>query len=399
MGNSFQIYLDNVLLRIPGNIYWKDKNGKYLGCNNVQAKLAGFNSPSDMIGKTDYELPWHDIADILCEVDQRIMRTCVPEELIETPSFPDGTKIIMLTNKAPLFDDKGDVIGIIGVSLDITDYKEMEARERLAIAETAAALAAKKAEEEARRAITILAGSIVHDLRTPLSILNLMNFDLDLCLPVLLNCYYEVKKLELDIYKEFSDKQKESIDHIAKLPKKIEEIVKRMTIFIDDNLKAIKRSNQSSLKDEDLVECKSYKMISNALEAYPFKEGEKKLISWNREYYFNFLGNPILFLRIMFNLLNNSFYQIHKNGKGEIFISSEERENANLIKFRDTAGGAPDKIVRNIFDGYVTTKEEGTGVGLAFCKLTMNSFGGDISCHSVEGEFIEFTLIFPKIGI
>ena len=103
-------------------------------------------------------------------------------------------------------------------------------------------------------------------------------------------------------------------------------------------------------------------------------------------------------MRILFNLLSNALYQINKNGKGKIFISSEEQAEFNIIRFKDTAGGTSPDIVEQIFDGYKTTKEKGTGVGLAFCKLTMKSFGGDITCHSVEGDYIEFALTFPKIS-
>ncbi len=64
---------------------------------------------------------------------------------------------------------------------------------------------------------------------------------------------------------------------------------------------------------------------------------------------------------------------------------------------KDTAGSVNSTIVDNLFDSYQTTKQQGTGVGLAFCKLTMESFQGTISCHSVEGDHIEFVLSFPKL--
>ncbi|MFN7096047.1 MAG: ATP-binding protein [Gammaproteobacteria bacterium] len=104
---------------------------------------------------------------------------------------------------------------------------------------------------------------------------------------------------------------------------------------------------------------------------------------------------PVLLYRIFLNLLNNSLEQIAKNGHGEIFISSEADDKYNYLHFRDTAGGAPAYLVAHLFDGFNTTKEKGTGVGLAFCKLTMKSFDGDIICHSIEGDYMEFVLSFP----
>jgi signal transduction histidine kinase len=92
-----------------------------------------------------------------------------------------------------------------------------------------------------------------------------------------------------------------------------------------------------------------------------------------------------------------TLHQIKQNQHGGIFISQENGEKFNILLIKDTAGGISSKLLGHIFDGYHTTKEEGTGIGLAFCKHTMKSFGGDITCNSVEGYFTEFVLSFPKI--
>ena len=69
----------------------------------------------------------------------------------------------------------------------------------------------------------------------------------------------------------------------------------------------------------------------------------------------------------------------------------------NLITVKDTAGGASPEVIDKLFSGYFTTKKNGTGIGLSFCKKTMKNFGGDITCHNVYGKYIEFVLSFPKI--
>lgn len=392
-----EIYLDNLLLRIPGSIYWKDKEGVYLGCNSFQAKIVGLNSPTEVIGKTDYDFPWRDMAEQLRETDKRIMKTGKSEELFERVILPDGAPLIMLTNKSPLYDEQGKVMGIIGTSLDVTNLKKAEEQERTAREETLIAQTKAKLEEETRRAVMVLAGSIAHDLRTPLFCLRARNRGLESCLPILLEYYRLAKQAGLESSIKPTSKIIELIEHLADTPKEIEQFITDMNVFIDDNLKALKRSASASLTEEDLVECSSYKGIENALSSYPFKEEEKKLVQLDTSYHFNFLGNPVLFMRIIVNLLSNALYQINKNGRGKIFISSEEQPKVNILRFRDTAGGASATIVDHIFDGYITTKAEGTGVGLAFCKLTMKSFGGDLTCHSVDGEYIEFTLAFPKL--
>jgi len=57
--------------------------------------------------------------------------------------------------------------------------------------------------------------------------------------------------------------------------------------------------------------------------------------------------------------------------------------------------GMDSEVVRRIFDGFFTTRADGTGVGLAFCRRTIRSFDGDISCLAEPGEFAEFTIDLP----
>ena len=66
---------ESLLAPIAGNHWWKDVNGVYLGCNETFIKSLGLNSRSEVIGKTDYELPWADTADILVKNDHEVMQS------------------------------------------------------------------------------------------------------------------------------------------------------------------------------------------------------------------------------------------------------------------------------------------------------------------------------------
>jgi signal transduction histidine kinase len=101
--------------------------------------------------------------------------------------------------------------------------------------------------------------------------------------------------------------------------------------------------------------------------------------------------------RVLSNLIKNALEQIEINQKGEITIWSEDGGDVNRIHIKDTAGGAPPNVMDDLFTGFKTTKKDGTGVGLAFCKKTLHSFGADITAHSVYGHSMEFVLTFPKI--
>jgi PAS domain S-box-containing protein len=391
-----QFCLESLLLRIPGSVYWKDKNGVYLGCNAFQAKMAGFTFPEDIIGKTDYELSWKEIADVLVATDQRIMQTGETEELVETPRLLDGTELVMLTQKSPLYDHSGNLIGVIGTSLDMTALKEAETREREALIAKATAQAMAKEEESIRKAVIVLAGSIAHDLRSPLQSVRIMSQVIQKYLPNLLEGYSLARGANLLVSDDITDRCRE---YLTEAHLKLNRIADEMNTFINDTLKSLAHAVSHNLKQEDLVECLSEQCIIHALQSYPFQDNERDLVHVDKSYRFSFMGNAVLFLRMIFNLFQNAFYQINSKGQGHIYVSSRDMGDFNAIYVKDTAGGVSSENIDIFFEGYRTTKVGGTGIGLAFCKWTMNSFGGDIRCRVIEDEdAIEFALLFPKIS-
>jgi len=72
--------------------------------------------------------------------------------------------------------------------------------------------------------------------------------------------------------------------------------------------------------------------------------------------------------------------------KGEIFISLESDEQHNYLHFKDTAKGMPPEEAVRVFDQFYTNAQGGTGLGLSFCQVVMQSYGGDISCTAQEGK-------------
>ena len=137
--------------------------------------------------------------------------------------------------------------------------------------------------------------------------------------------------------------------------------------------------------------------ISEVLEQYLFGDGEKQLItvpSGDFEYF----GNPALTQQILYNLIKNSLTAIRKAGKGNITIGSECGKKYNKLIFKDTAGGIPKKFIPKVFQLFTSQTQDngGIGIGLAFVKLVMESYCGCITCNSVEGEYTEFVLKFPR---
>lgn len=125
-----QYILSSIIDRLPQIIAWKDRNSVFLGCNSHTAEICGLSSSEEIIGKTDYDLPTtKEESDWYRECDRRVMETNTPElNIIETQRRPDGSQAWLDTNKIPLHDREGNVIGILVTIEDITERKKTEAQ-------------------------------------------------------------------------------------------------------------------------------------------------------------------------------------------------------------------------------------------------------------------------------
>ncbi|HEY9829001.1 MAG TPA: PAS domain S-box protein, partial [Stenomitos sp.] len=121
-------FLELVLENIPQFIFWKDRNSVYFGCNRNFALAAGCSTPEEIVGKTDYDLPWKkEESDFFRECDARVMETDTPEyHIIEPQLQANGKQAWLDTNKVPLHDAQGNVVGVLGTYEDITERRLSE---------------------------------------------------------------------------------------------------------------------------------------------------------------------------------------------------------------------------------------------------------------------------------
>ncbi len=117
-----------ILDLVPQAIWWKDRDSKFLGCNRNFARLAGVESPSELIGKTDYDFWTKEEADFFRAVDARVMNQNRAEYgIIEPTCLHNSTTTVWLeTNKMPLHDAEGRVIGTLGTAQDISDRQHAQ---------------------------------------------------------------------------------------------------------------------------------------------------------------------------------------------------------------------------------------------------------------------------------
>lgn len=119
--------LQTIINTAPVRIFFKDRELRYIGCNTIFAMDAGFKCPEDLIGKDDYQLAWKEHAELYRADDLRVIESGNLKLSYDEPqTTPDGKKIWLRTSKVPLRNESNEIIGVLGVYEDITEYKKAE---------------------------------------------------------------------------------------------------------------------------------------------------------------------------------------------------------------------------------------------------------------------------------
>ena len=127
--------LNTLVHTIPDLVWLKDYDGLYLACNPMFERFFGARE-ADIIGRTDYDFVDKELADFFREKDYKAMAMGKPSVNEEWITFADdGHRAFLETVKTPMYDSKGTLIGVLGISRDITERKRAE-EEILALSNT-----------------------------------------------------------------------------------------------------------------------------------------------------------------------------------------------------------------------------------------------------------------------
>jgi len=235
------------------------------------------------------------------------------------------------------------------------------------------------------------AGMIAHELRTPLLGIKSGSQALKTYLPQLFEAYHLANKHNL-LPSTIRTSRLQQLENVnARI---ISEIDYANTII---DMLLIKAGKENSLENCTLENCSMATCLEETMARYPFQSQKEKLLI-HCQGDFQFTGSKLLMQHVLFNLIKNALYAIATAHRGEISIWSESGTHENYLYVQDTAKGMSQQQLLRLFDHFYTTKFMGTGIGLSFCKLVLNRFGGDIRCEAEEGLYTKFKLIFPLVG-
>jgi len=378
----------------PIPIAWLDINSKVLGVNQVGLNAIKTTREA-YVGKTLYEIYPHKMADHIKHHDEKVIQTGQilgqEESVINITS---GETKYFYAVKAPLRDEEGKIAGLVVSAIDITDRKKME--EELKLAKHTAKVAKEKAELEIIerkkletdlkkliQTMKLMGASIAHELRTPLRSIN--------------SCAQAIERPLLPLTQELKLETQSfpQLKGLLDLCKIIESETQAAFTIIDMLLvKAnLSQVNTSKFKIFSVAQC-----VADAVDRYVIEDEERKLIDlFILEKDFLCKGDYVLLIHVLFNLLKNALYYIHAVNKGRIQITLHVNSSCNQLIFKDSGAGIAPEVLPHVFENFFSQTRYGTGIGLAFCKLVLTSFGGDINCRSIYGEFTEFTLTFPQV--
>jgi signal transduction histidine kinase len=237
-----------------------------------------------------------------------------------------------------------------------------------------------------------LAATVAHEVRTPLATIRMQAQELARTWPQVLHGYQLAVQQGL-----YEDRMRPGqLERVSSLVGAITREVDGTSTVIDMALASdtLERLDRSSFAPHGIADC-----VHAALERYPFQGEERGCVQVRGiDQDWRFVGSDTLLVYVLFNLLKNALHAIRAAGGGHIDITGATEGQYHVIRFRDTGPGIPADVMPRIFDPFFSTKAHGTGagLGLAFCRRVIETFGGRIECESVPAVHTTFTLRLPR---
>jgi len=351
---------------IPDLIFFKDAESKFLGCNKAFEKYIN-KKAEDIIGLSEYDLFRKSDAAAYIKSDQRIIEFVEPERSTNWVEYPNGQRYLFYTLKTPYFDSDNNLLGIIGISRDITEMEET--RQRLILA--------KEKAEESDRLKTAFLANMSHEIRTPMNAIigfsDLLSED-DLSQEDKLDFISKIKSAGGSLMSLIND-----IIDIAKIEAgqlKVSESACDLNVMLHDLKGTFEELKNASGK-------KSINLQLNVPES-----PVKSIV----------MTDPMRLQQILTNLLGNAL-KFTEFGSIEFGYSCQD----NMLTFyvKDSGIGilrSKQKLLFQRFsqlDPSTTRKYGGTGLGLAISKNLVDLLGGTIGMESNPGKGSNFFFTIP----
>ncbi len=351
-------------------VFLKDTGSRILMGNRALSLVMGMPI-SQIIGKTDTEIYGdHEKAMQLVQNDRQVLTSLAHQSIEEIIPASEGERTY-LTAKTPWFDEKGNVLGIIGIAQDITDRKAMEMELKRKTREL----------EEKNRLITDFFINISHEFKTPLSIIVLL----------------------ADLLGQLSgnmDSQSEDFARFVKMLRVNAYRLRRLVANLLDITKLDAGFMEPQWEHVDVVALLESVVASTGVYArqkgltLSFSSTVKQL---------RMSADSLMLERILMNLLSNAMK--HTLAGGAISVDFRAFEDKVTITVTDNGEGIPEEKKSVIFDRFrqvntsLARTSEGCGIGLSISKALAELLQGSIAFQSELGMGSAFTVTLPVLHL
>ncbi|MBP6289445.1 MAG: PAS domain-containing protein [Aliarcobacter sp.] len=357
---SNRIEFDKVLLdTIPNPIYYKNVEGKFLGCNTSFTSLVNC-SRDEVIGKTAFDFFPLPIATKNTLIDQELLNTFSTSTSEFTFYTTSNEMKHIILNKAVYKNIDGSVGGIVCIMDDITERIQQK---QFLIQQS------KLAE------MGDMIAAIAHQWNEPLVELSALIQDIQTS--------YLLKELKDKNVKEFVNDSMVQIKYMSKT-------LTDFRNFLKPSTKKQLFSISKALTEINEIIGKQV-FYSNIKMNFNYKNKNEELLIYGYENEFK---------QVLLNIINNAKNKIVENclplnKKGNININIKRCSTFNTIEIIDDAGAIDEKVINSIFDPYFTTKQDGMGLGLYMAKVIIEEkMRGSITVRNDENHVI-FTIKLP----
>lgn len=349
---------------IPDHIYFKDRQSRFVRINRALMEALRLNDPSEAVGKTDFDFFTARHAERAYAHEQRIMQT--GESLLdieEEETWPDGRITWVRTTKVPFRDADGSIIGLVGVSRDVTERKKLEQQ----------FLRAQRLES-----IGMLATGIAHDFNNVLA-------PVAMAASILREQVTDPEKLRL-------------LDTLESCSKRGAALVQQILGFAR-GVGGEPRLVQVRHLIHDVAEVAS-ETLPKSIRVVEDAPGNLWPVT----------GNPTQIHQVLLNLCVNARDAMPQGGT--LLLRAENRrldaEAANrmqgarpgawvVLHVEDTGTGIAPEVLPRIWEPFFTTKgaEKGTGLGLSTVRGIVENHGGFIAMRTEPGRGTTFRIHLP----
>ncbi|MFO1418179.1 MAG: PAS domain-containing protein [Methylotetracoccus sp.] len=357
-------YLRALIDNVPHMVWLKGRDGRYLAVNRAVADACG-RAADAMLGKLDSELWSAELAARFSSGDREVM-ALRDQRTVEEPLFDQRGEVLMETYKAPVVDEDGSVLGIVGFSRDVSKERQVDQLRERALRE------ARRLAEVRSEFLT----NMSHEIRTPLSaVLGLA---------------------ELGWRENCRSRAGEQF-------KRIVDSGQLLLGIINDILDFSKIESGRFTLDHtpfELGEAIDRAVRLNASQAYA--RGLEILVDEQPGLPRSLLGDSLRVSQVLVNLLSNA---IKFTERGRIDLSVLRSGPHLLFRVSDTGIGISEEQMSRLFrpfeqaDGSITRRYGGTGLGLAICRRLVEMMGGTLDARSRLGCGSTFEMRLPLITV